>query len=172
MIFRAYPSSDEPSIADSDIKAVGVTHPAVQEVLDIQRRFPNRMDTKTPRHSLGGKPVEEIYIYSLRKVEVTIFGMVFEGYLDALHLSFEPHNPNSSLIVGEGERRQVYPAKTGIDFLVSAPEGARLARDEIGRTVLAWNLHDHPMESDANSVFSFAKLEMHGFRFLREPALV
>lgn len=158
-------------ITSSDIKLVGEKHPVVQDALDILRRFPHRMPTQSPRPLFGGIPVEAVYVYPLGKVNVTIYGLVFRGEPSgALHLSLEPHNPHSSLEVGRGEKRNKYLAETGIDWVVAAPEGAKLERNEIGLMELAWDLRGNRVRSSANEIWSLAKLGLHGFRFLREPA--
>ena len=157
-------------ITSSDIKLVGKNDPIVQDLLDILRRFPHRTPIRSPRSLLGGTPVEELYVYTPGKVEVTVYGMAFGGEPGrALHLSLEPQNPHSKLTVESGGQCNEYAAETGIDWVVAAPEGATLERDEFRRRVLAWDLHGHGMRSDANEVWTFARLGMHGFRFLREP---
>jgi hypothetical protein len=157
-------------LTTSDIALVGERHPIVQDALDILRRFPHRKPIPSPRTLVGGISVEEIYVYSPGKVEVTVYGMIFRGEPGGtLHLSFEPHNPHSRLTVeNEGERRE-FPAETGIDWVVAAPEGASLEWDENRRLVLAWDLHGRRMQSGAHEAWTFAGLGLHGFRFLREP---
>ncbi|MCI0459792.1 MAG: hypothetical protein L0Z62_22815 [Gemmataceae bacterium] len=159
-------------ITSSDVTVVGAKHPLVKDALDILRRFPHRAPIRLPRSLLGGISAEEVYIYPLGKTPVTIYGLIFRGEPSgALHLSLEPHDSHSTLTVESMGKRNVYPAETGIDWVVAAPEGAKLERDEIGRMVLAWNnLHGNRMQSSANEVWSLAKLGLHGFRFLREPA--
>jgi hypothetical protein len=53
---------------------------------------------------------------------------------------------------------------------VAAPWGVTLERNGNGQRVLAWDLHGNRIQSRANEVWSLAKLGLHGFRFLREPA--
>jgi hypothetical protein len=170
-VYRVLRSLGDTWITSSDVKLVGEKHPVAHEALDLQQRSSGRMLTR-PRHPLlGSMPVEEMYVYPPGKVEVWVYGMVFDGApTRALHLALEPHNPNSSLIIGSGPQQTVYHAKTGTDWLVAAPMGATLEQDEIGRLVLAWDLHGHRLKSTANEVWSFAKLGMHGFRFLQQPA--
>ncbi|MBI1918690.1 MAG: hypothetical protein HYS12_28685 [Planctomycetes bacterium] len=158
-------------ITSSDVTLVGEKHPLVQDARDILRRFPHRGPIRSPRSLLWGISVEEVYVYPLGKVEVTIYGLVFRGDpVGALHLSFEPHNPHSKLTVGSRGERKEYPAQTGIDWVVAAPEGAKLERNTNGQRVLVWELHGNRMESSANEVWSLANLGLHGFRFLHEPA--
>jgi hypothetical protein len=158
------------SITSSDIKLIGEKHPVAQEVLDLQQRFPGGIPTQFRPPLLGGIPVEDLYLCPLRKVEVTVYGMIFRGDpLGALHLSLEPHVPRGKLVVESGGQCKEYLAETGRDWEVAAPEGASLERDEIGRMVLTWNLYGRRVKTTANEVWSLAKLSLHGFRFLREP---
>jgi len=159
-------------LTSSDVTLVGEKHPLVKDALDILRRFPHQTPIRSPRSLVGGIPVEDVYVYPLGKTQVTVYGLIFRGEPSgALHLSLEPHDPHSTLTVESIGKRNVYPAETGIDWVVAAPERATLERDEIGRMVLAWNnLHGNRMQSSANEVWSLAKLGLHGFRFLREPA--
>lgn len=168
-VYRVLRSLGDAWITSSDIKLVGEKHPVAQGMLDIQERFDGRIPT-TWLSVLGGVPVEEVYVYVLGKVKVTVYGMVFRGSGGALHLSLEPHNAHSKMIVEIEGKPYEYPAETGIDWVVAAPEGATLERDEIGRMVLVWDLHGRRMKSSANEVSSLAKLGLHGFRFLRSPA--
>jgi hypothetical protein len=158
-------------VTTSDIKLVGENHPVAKDVLDILRRNPAGGAPRSRRPLLGGSAVEEVYVYAPGKTEVTIYGMVFRGEPGggALHLSFEPHDRHSKLVVdGNGGPRE-YPAETGIDWVVAAPEGAKLERSEHRPMMLVWDLHGRRMQSSANEVWSLAKLGLHGFRFLREP---
>jgi hypothetical protein len=172
-VYRVLRSLEGAWVTDSDIKLIGENHPVARDVLDILRRFPDRTPTRSRRPLLGGMPVEETYLYPADKktpVEVTIYGLVFLGEPSgALHLSFEKPDPQSKLTVNGVEGYKEYPAETGIDWVVAAPEGAALERDQIGRMVLAWNLRGKRTRSDANEVWSLARLGLHGFRFLHEP---
>lgn len=159
-------------LADSNVRLIGAGHRLAQGVLDFQRRFPARMSTEVEYPWIGEVPAEKVYVYSLRQVEIPLYGMVFRGSpLEALHLSFMPFSPDATMIVGRGDQAIEYPAETGIDWVVAAPEGATLEREETGRTVLGWDLHGRRRHSTANEVWSFAKLGINGFRFLREPAM-
>lgn len=169
-VTRVIQSLGDVWISSNDVKLVSEHHPLVRDSLDLLRSFPHRRPISSPRSLLGGQPVEEVYVYPSGKAEVTIYGMSFRGEPGgALHLSFEPHNPSSELTVESGGQRTAYPAETGIDWLVAAPEGAALERDDNGRTALVWDLHGTPMKSSALEVWTFARLGLHGFRFLREP---
>jgi hypothetical protein len=159
-------------ITSSDVVVVGEEHPLAQYALDVLRRFPHRKPIPSPRPLLGGISVEEVYVYPVGKTPVTIYGLVFPGEpTGASHLSLEPYPDSArfSIEVENNGTRQVYPAKTGIDWVVAAPEGARLERNADGQMVLVWELHGNKMESRANEVWSLAKLGLHGFRFLDEP---
>lgn len=173
-VFRVLRSLGGVWVTDSDIKLVGDKHAVTHDLLDMLRRYPGRMPTRSRRPLLGGVPVDEVYVYPLVKakpVEVKIYGLVYRGEpTGALHLSFEPHNRDSKLIVGHGQNRHEYPAEVGLDWIVSAPEGATLERDEIGVKVLAWELRGNRMKSAANEIWSLANLGLHGFRFLSKPS--
>jgi hypothetical protein len=159
-------------VTSSDVTLVGEKHPLVPYALEILRRFSHKTPIRSPLPLLGGIAAEEVFVYPLGKTTVTVYGLVFRGDpTGALHLSLEPHNPHSKLTVGHGEERKEYPAETGIDWVVASPEGATVKRNGIGLMALAWeDLHGNRMLSSANEVWWFAKLGLHGFRFLREPA--
>jgi hypothetical protein len=53
-------------ITDSDIKLIGENHPITKDVLDLTRRYPGRVPTRSRRPFLGGVAVEEVYIYPWR----------------------------------------------------------------------------------------------------------
>ena len=114
--------------------------------------------------------MDEVYLYSLKTVEITLYGLIFEGDpTGALHLSLEPHNPHGALVIGRGAQEVEYPAKVGIDWTIAVPANAKTERDGISRTVLAWDFHGKRTQSDANEVFSLANLGLHGFRIVQEP---
>jgi hypothetical protein len=159
-------------ITSSDVVVVGEEHPLTQDAHDILRRFPHTKPIQSPRPLLGGMSVDDLYVYPLGRVEVTLYHLVFPGTTEPGILSLDPELLNgrfSMAVESPGERRE-YQGKTGIDCVVAAPEGAKLERDESGQTVLAWDLHGTRMRSTANEVWSLSKLGLHGFRFLREPA--
>ncbi|HTU93755.1 MAG TPA: hypothetical protein VMF69_26985 [Gemmataceae bacterium] len=158
-------------LTSSDVTLVSEKHPLVKDALEILRRFPHSAPMRSPRPRIGGMPVEYIYIYSLGKVQVKIFGLRFRGHPSGcLVLSFEPHSSHISLVEESEGRRNEYPAETGIDWIVAAPEGSTLERNEFGRLVLAWNRNGKRRSSRPNEVWSFAKFGLHGFRFLTQPS--
>jgi hypothetical protein len=160
-------------VTSTDVVVVGEEHALVQAARDLLRRFPHNTPIQSPRALLGDIPAEEVYVYPLGKTTVTLYGLVFRGEpTRALHLSLEPHDSHGMRIIEEHSGKVTeYPAETGIDWLVAAPESARLERGENGQLVLTWeNLHGHRMRSSANEVWSLANLGLHGFRLLREPA--
>lgn len=160
-------------ISSSDVTLVGEKDPMVKDARELLRRFPHRAPIRSPLPLLGRIPVEEVYVYPLGKVDIPIYGMTFRegpGGSGALHLSFEPHNPNTTLVVEKSGNRNNYPAETGIDWVVAAPEGSTLERDEKGLKVLAWNRNGVRRRSGAGEVWNFAKLGLHGFRFLSQPS--
>ena len=155
-------------IGTSDIKLVGENHPIVQDAAELLRRFPHSAPIQPPNSLFGGITVDEVYVYPLGKTEVTIHGMVFRGEPNGVvHLSFERHNPQSWLTI-DGTQ---YFAETGIDWVVAAPDRVTLEPNESGPKVLAWDFHGNRIRSNANEIWTLAKLGLHGFRFLREPSL-
>jgi hypothetical protein len=160
-------------LTSSDVTLVSGKHPIVKDAREILQRYPHWTKVKPPRSLLGGIPVDgEVYVYPLGKVKITIYGMTFhERPSDgALHLSFDPQNPNTKLVVERDGKLNEYPAKTGINWTVAAPEGSTLEPDEWGLRVLVWNRNGKRRRSTANEVWSFAKLGLHGFRFLSQPS--
>lgn len=172
-VFTVLRSLNDISVVDSDIKLVGIDHPVAQDVHFFQQRFPGRKLAPPQFQLLGTIPIEEAYIYppARRKpTEVTVYGLVYRGDPSkSLHLSLEPPDPNSWLEVeSEGKRRE-YPAQIGMDWVVAAPEGAKLEMGSNGLRVLSWNLRGKRVQSGPNEVWSLAKLGLHGFHFLHEP---
>lgn len=158
-------------LTSSDVTLVGEKHPIVKDALEMLRRFPHRGPIRSPLPLLGGIPIDEVYVYPLGKAKVTIYGMTFREEPSAsLHLSFEPHNSETTLVEERNGKRNEYPAQTGIDWIVAAPEGATLERNEFGQLVLAWNRIGIRRRSSAREVWSLAKLGLHGFRFLSQPS--
>jgi hypothetical protein len=159
-------------LTSSDVTLVSEKHPIVKDAREILQRYPHWTKVKPPRSMLGGIPVDgEVYVYPLGKVKVTIYGMTFrEEPNAALHLSFDPHNPKTKLVVERDGKDNEYPAKTGIDWTVAAPEGSTLEPSESGLRMLVWNRNGTRRRSTANEVWSFAKLGLHGFRFLSQPS--
>jgi len=47
----------------SELKLVGVADPVAADVLDIRRRFPDKVPTHTRRPYLGDMAIEEAYVY-------------------------------------------------------------------------------------------------------------
>jgi hypothetical protein len=158
-------------IDSSNIKLIGENHPIARKFMELNRRLTGKPWIHCGPTVIGGIHFEDIYVYSPRFMEVTIYGMIFDGEQPGpLHLSLEPHDPTSRLTVTRSNHRQEYPAKTGLDWVVAAPEGATLERDETGGKTLAWDFRGHREKSSANDVWTFAKLGLHGFRFLKIPA--
>jgi hypothetical protein len=157
-------------VTSSNVELVGVKNPAGREMIERLQRFSGWVPRQFPGVRIGSVVAEDIYVYPLGEVGVTIYGMRFRGEpRGVLHLAFEPHNPHSTFTIGTGPTAKEYPAETGVECVVAAPQGAKLEQDDIGRTLLAWNSHDRRVLSDAHEVFSLAKLGLHGFRIVREP---
>jgi hypothetical protein len=167
-IDRVYRLS-KPDFSPDDIKLIDETDPIVEDALKLLQRCRNVWHFHEVH--LGDRTVAEVYVYRIgphKPVEVPIYGLVFDGEPGgALHLSFEKHHPDSTLTV---DNRNVYPARTGIDWVVAAPEDAKLERNGNGQRELVWKMYGNPVRSSANEIWSLAHLRLHGFRFLREPA--
>lgn len=159
-------------LTSSDVILVGEKHPIVKDAQEILQRFPHWTPIRPPYPLFGGMPTEEVYVYPLGKVKVTIYGLRFRGHPSGcLVLSFEPHSPHSTLVEESDGKRNEYPAETGIDWIVAAPEGSTLERNDFGQLILSWGRNGARRRSRPNEVWSFAKLGLHGFRFLSQPSL-
>lgn len=154
--------------SSSDVKVIDEKADIAVTISEIQRRFPDA--TRLQQPLLNELPFEEVYIYPLSTVEVTIYGMTYrETQKSALHLSFKPHDPNSYLEVqSHGQPPTRFPAITGIDTVVAAPFGSKLEQEHEGLTVLSWNFRGKWVQSSPNEVWSLAKLGLHGFRILNQ----
>lgn len=154
-------------IDSSDITLVGERHPLVRDVRNSLQRSPGWVPMRYTGEQFGGIPADGVYVYPLGKKEVKIYGLSFGEPGGGVHLSFEPHNPHSTLTIDGKE----YRAQTGFDsdWMVAVPAGVAKERDEIGRLVLSWDLHGKRVQATASEVLSLAKLGLHGFRVLREP---
>ena len=62
-VYRVLRSLGNMWVTDSDISLVGRDDPITKDVLDIKRRFPGRMPTRSRRPQLGNLAVEETYVY-------------------------------------------------------------------------------------------------------------
>lgn len=103
-------------------------------------------------------------------MEVTIYSLTYRGQPGGpLHVSFEPHDPNSTLTVGRSEAAVTYFADTSISWPVATPGDAILERDEIGRLVLVWNCDGQRQQAGANEVLVFAQHGLRGFRCTSQP---
>jgi hypothetical protein len=160
------------SVQLSEIKLVNDANPIARDAIMLRRQYPGMMPNKFPGKCLGDVPIEEAYVYPLpSEKEVTIYGLVYKGEPPgALHLSLEPQNANSWLVVESMGQRHEYPADTSMHWVISVPGESTLERDDIGRLTLVWDLRGRRIQSDANSVWSFARHGLHGFRFVRGPA--
>lgn len=160
---------ESPWLKDTDIRLLGERQPGARDLLRQVHLLDTRVRVKLPI-LLGDVPVEEIYVYSLFKTKVEIFGSFFKGYPGGggspVTFSFEPFRPGRSLEeVGAGGQIRRYPADTSMSWTVAAPEGSVLENHDL----LTWNLRGRPIRSSAQEVWSLAKLKLNGFYFLREP---
>ncbi len=157
-------------ISSSDLMLVGEKNPLVQDAHAILRRFPHNKPIRSPRSLVGGRAVEEVYVYSLGKTQVPIYQLWFPGAPDEIgSLSLDLHLLEGRFSV-RNENGKEYKSQTGIACVVLAPEGAKLERDASGEMILSWDLHGTRTESSADEVWSLAKLGLHGFRFLHEAS--
>jgi hypothetical protein len=153
-----------------DIKLVGEKHPIARDLSRLNERRTGRSSNLPGAMKIGDLYVDDVYVYAPGNVKVTIYGMIFDGAAPgALHLSLEPHDPSTRLKIGSGPNSKEFSAITGIDWVVAAPLGSTLERNEINLMSLAWNFRGDRTRSSANEVWSFAKLGLHGFRFLSKP---
>ena len=84
--------------------------------------------------------------------------------------SFEKFKQQLAVEVANVGESVKHLAETGFEWVVAAPEGSKLERDEYGRMELVWVFRGIPKQSDANEVMALADLGLHGFRILSEPA--
>lgn len=162
-VLRVVRSLGTEQVFGDEIKLIGAKDPLVRESRSVLERHPHGFPIHPPEETTRG----EMQVYRLGKVVLPLYGMVFKGEPGggALHLSFVPFAPNSRMMVGD----EVYPAETGIDYVVAAPAGSRLDQDERGTQVLTWNLQGKEVRSSPNEIWSFARLGMHGFGFQKKP---
>jgi len=155
------------SVTSLDIKVVGEKEAISHDVIELRRRFPGRGPLRVRDRILGGTAMDEVYLYSMEKVKITVYELTYRGDpMGTVHFALEPHNPNCSMIVDQTE----YPAQVGLDCTIAAPVGAKIERDKLGRKILEWDFHGKRTQSDANEVWSLANLGLHGFRILGQPA--
>jgi hypothetical protein len=62
-VYRVLRSLENPWVTDSDISLVGQDEPITRDALEIIRRYPARLPTRSRRSQLGNLAVEESYIY-------------------------------------------------------------------------------------------------------------
>jgi hypothetical protein len=159
-------------ITSSSLNLVGEKHPIVEDILDLLSRFPGGTRTPFPLSYFGGVPVEEVYVYPRAIVEVPIYSSFFRGQPGGSGVTFslEPFNPDRWLEIGDrAAPKERYHADISQSWVVAAPEGSCLERDEFGQLVLAWDFRGNRVRSSAQDLWSLAKLGLQGFRFLREP---
>ena len=166
-VLGALRSSEPIWITSSDIKLVSGNHLLVQDALDVLRRSYGGTPPWSHRSMFGGLPTEEVFVYSLTPVKITIYGMTFrEEPTAALHLSFEQHNPHSALMI----ENHPYPAEIGMDWVVAAPEGAKIERSSRPAKLVWHDLQGKVRRSTPNEILSFATEGLHGFRIIHEPS--
>ncbi len=170
-VYRALGLIGDVSITSSDIKLIGAKHRDAKESLNLQKRVTAWVPAFYLPATLGGIPVEKMYVYPLGKVEIPVYGLYYPGGpTTALHLSLVEQREDSKLRVQRAGEWVEYSAKTGTYCIVGAPEGATLVRDEVWGTALAWDRQGVREKSSPNEVLAFAQLGLHGFRLLQEPS--
>lgn len=155
-----------------EVRLVGPRDSITRDVLALLERRPGRLPAWFGPMTLGGIEVDDIYVYP-REIEVfTVYSSFFRGYPlgGGLTFSFKPFPIGGHLEVGQGDQIQRYPADTSLSWDIAAPKGSVLVHGDQGLPVLEWNLYGRSIRSSAQEIWSLAKLRLHGFRFLREPA--
>jgi hypothetical protein len=162
-ILRVLRTLGNSSITSSDVKAIGEKQPIAQDVIELMKLFRGRGPVRLRDRLLGETPMDEVYLYTMGEVNVSIHGLTYPGDpTGAVHLTFEKPILNSKLVVNGKE----YSAKV-IDWEIAAPAGSKVESNGSGRQVLKWYFRDKCVESDANQALSLASLELHGFRIIQ-----
>ena len=68
-VYRVLRTLRNPWVTDSDIRLVGEGDPITKEVLDIKKRYPVGLPTRSRRPQLGNLAVEETYVYPVTEHE-------------------------------------------------------------------------------------------------------
>ena len=68
-VYRVLRTLRNPWVTDSDIRLVGEGDPITKEVIDIKKRYPVRLPTRSRRPQLGNLAVEETYVYPVTEHE-------------------------------------------------------------------------------------------------------
>jgi hypothetical protein len=153
------------------IKLVSENDGLALNALNLLKRFPELGRKILKQPMLGNVPVEELYIYPLQEVQLPIYGLVYLGDpCGSLHLSFRAHKQHRKIIETGPSGVHEYPAETGVDWVVAAPEGAKIEQDKLGIWKLRWDFAGRRRLSSANEVMALADLGRSGFRILRKPA--
>jgi hypothetical protein len=172
MVLQSLRSLGDISFEGSNVlKLISDREPLTEAIVNFLKRFPHTAQTFLTRSVFADLSFEGIYIYSLGEIDVPIYGLYFEGEPSgSLHLSFERHNPKSKIIEEDpaGVCRE-YHAKTGFDWVIAAPEGVKLERDEHQMMVLSVEIRGQRRQLKPNRVMAYADLGLHGFRIVREP---
>jgi hypothetical protein len=172
MVLQSLRSLGEVSFEGSNVlKLISDREPLTEAISDFSKRFPDAAQTFLTRSVFADLSFDGVYIYSLGETNITLHGMYFEGEPSgSLHLSFERHNGKSKIIEEDssGVCRE-YNARTDIDWVIAAPEGAKLERDEYQMMVLSVDIRGRRRQLKPNTAMAYADLGLHGFRIVREP---
>ncbi len=64
-VYRVLRSLNSSWVTDSDVKLIGLNDQITHDVLEIRRKFPGRLPTRSRRPRIGNIAVEETYVYPL-----------------------------------------------------------------------------------------------------------
>lgn len=68
-VYRVLRSLENSWVTDSDVSLVGAVDPITRDVLDIRKRSPRKLATRSKRPQLGSLAVEETYVYPATEQE-------------------------------------------------------------------------------------------------------
>jgi hypothetical protein len=170
-VYAAIGRIPDSSVQLHEVTLLNSASPIAQDAVKLRLKYAGKMPTRFPGKRLGDLSIERVYFYPLpSKKEITVYGLFYKGEPHrAVHLSLEPQDPNSRLVIERMGQRLEYPADTSLSWGVTVPEGSLLERDKTGQFVLAWDQQGHRLRSDANEVLSFARAGLYGFRLVRTP---
>jgi hypothetical protein len=89
-------------ISMSEIKLIGRSNPITKDVLDLQRRYPGQLPTRSRRIQLGEIATDEVYIYPVNGASFEGFDEVKERFPSAevLSLTVDRSGVDAALFVG------------------------------------------------------------------------
>ena len=123
-VYRVLRSIENTWITSSDIKLIGEKHPITNGILDILKRFPGTMPTRSRRPLIGDLPIGEVFVYQTQETtfegfsdfkrqfpSAEIFALTVQNLRDAVNISrtligkvnaaeFEGRPPETLLLMG------------------------------------------------------------------------